>query len=78
MFDLVAIIEHIGPSFAQGHYVSYILKKKRWYKWMTPWYAIQVMIIKYNYFKVYHMDLDEILQKQAYILIYQKKSVKVA
>ena len=23
------------------------------------------------------MDLDEILQKQAYILIYQKKSVKV-
>ena len=36
------------------------------------------MIIKYNYLKVYHMDLDEILQKQAYILMYQKKSVKVA
>ena len=32
MFDLVAMIEHIGPSCTQGHYVSYIFKNKRWYK----------------------------------------------
>ena len=32
MFDLVAMIEHIGPSSTQGYYVSYILNNKRWYK----------------------------------------------
>ena len=28
MFNLVAMIEHIGRSFTQGHYVSYILKQQ--------------------------------------------------
>ena len=32
MLDLVVMIEHIGPSSTQGHYVSYILNNKRWYK----------------------------------------------
>ena len=29
MFNLVAMIEHIGWSFTQGHYVSYILKQQK-------------------------------------------------
>ena len=29
MFDLVAMIKHIGPYVTQGHYVSYILNNKR-------------------------------------------------
>ena len=29
--DLVAMTEHIGPSFTQGHYVSYILKQQNIY-----------------------------------------------
>ena len=29
MFNLVAMMEHIGPSFIQGHYVSYILKQQK-------------------------------------------------
>ena len=37
MFDLVAMIEHIGPSSTQGYYVSYILKTKGGTIWMTPW-----------------------------------------
>ena len=32
MFDLVALIEHIGPSSTQGHYVPYNINNKRWYK----------------------------------------------
>ena len=29
MFDLVAVIEHNGPSCTQGHYVCYILKQQK-------------------------------------------------
>ena len=29
MFDLVAMIEHIGASCTQGHYVCYILKQQK-------------------------------------------------
>ena len=29
MFNLVTMIEHTGPSFTQGDYVSYILKQQK-------------------------------------------------
>ena len=32
MFDMVLMIEHIGPSSTQDHYVFYVLNNKRWYK----------------------------------------------
>ena len=61
MFDLLAMIEHTGPSSIQGHYVFYIINNKRWYKMDDSLIGYTSDDNKYNYFRVYQMDLDEIL-----------------
>ena len=31
-YQLRGLIEHVGPSFANGHYVSYFFTEENWYK----------------------------------------------
>ena len=69
MFDMVVMIEYIGPFSTQDHYVLYTLNNKRWYKIDDSLEDVQVMTTKYNYFRLYHMDLDEILKSRPIIIL---------
>ena len=82
MFDLVEMIEHAHWTIFYTRSLCFLHFKQEKVvqdgRLLGRLYKILMMIRKYNYFKIYHMDLDEIMQMQAYILIYHKKSVKVS
>ena len=60
MYDLQAIVSHVGMSTTSGHYVSYIMNNNKWYM--------------FDDVTVKEVSTAEALKQQAYILFYERKS----